>query len=318
MNRLPPFDTLIAFEATARLGGMTQAANELRVTQSAVSHRIRRLETFMGVPLFLRQSSGLSLTPAGQALLKGLADVLTDIADLKGQCVAATAPERLSIGVGSALADHWLVRRLPDFRRRHPEIAIELTIVENEAPERMADCDVRILWVDVSAAKASSTQRQLFQEHVFPVCHPSLVPAGHVPGDASLLLKLPLLHKRTPGYQSGEEWLWESWFSRLGLQEKPKEAFRFASIGPAISAALEGAGAVMARSMLVLDALADGRLIRLMPERYDQLSRKVHVVRWPARLCGDLRVLAFASWLTETAEMDRASTRENARLESIA
>ena len=125
----------------------------------------------------------------------------------------------------------------------------------------------------------------------------------HDPVFASILARLPLLHKRSAG--QGEEWSWPTWFARLGLKGKPKEALRFTSIGPAIAAALTGAGAVLARTVLVHDALNDGRLVRLLPGREDQVSAKVHVVRWPARLTGDTRVRAFASWLVTAAQATR-------------
>ncbi|CAN0451433.1 unnamed protein product, partial [Phaeothamnion confervicola] len=179
MHRMPPFDALVAFESAARLGGMTRAASELGLTQSAISHRIRRLEDFMGTALFVRRNAGLALTAPGQALLDGFREVLEGAAELRTRCLSAVAPDRLRVGVGSALADNWLVRRLPDFRTRHPGVAIELAVVENEAPERIANLDLRILWVSASEARPSSTQRPLFREHVFPLCALSLLPKRH-------------------------------------------------------------------------------------------------------------------------------------------
>jgi DNA-binding transcriptional LysR family regulator len=115
MSRLPPFDALIAFEATARLGSMTRAATDLFLTQSAISHRIRRLETFMGVQLFERGTAGLIPSAPGQAILDRMPSVLDALAELRTRCLAAAAPMRLRVGVGAALADNWLVRRLPQF-----------------------------------------------------------------------------------------------------------------------------------------------------------------------------------------------------------
>ncbi len=198
-------DALIAFESVTRTGGMTAAARELGVTQSAVSHRIRRLEDFMEVELFQRSGRGLSLTPAGAALQDSVSKLLGAAAQLKARVTAAQAPGRLRLGVGSALADNWLVRRLPDFASRHPEVTLELMVVENEAPERRANLDVRILWVAASEARPTSTQRPLFREHVFPVCSPKLLPEGYQPGDPAILKKLPLLHKIVHGVASGAE-----------------------------------------------------------------------------------------------------------------
>src|SRR5207244_3902538 len=118
------------------------------------------------------------------------------------------------------------------FAARNPKIAIELVVAENEAPERSANLDLRILWVPAAEARASSIQRPLFREHVFPVCHPTLLPADFAPGDASVLTRVPLLHKHSPG--QGEEWSWQAWFARLKLRPKPKEALRFTSISPTI------------------------------------------------------------------------------------
>ncbi|MEC9345926.1 MAG: LysR substrate-binding domain-containing protein [Pseudomonadota bacterium] len=296
MYRLPPFDALVAFESVARLGGMTRAAGELGLTQSAVSHRIRRLEDFMGVALFDRHPSGLSLTSGGLALSRDVSELLSRASELRHRCSSAVAPERLRVGVYAALADNWLVRRLPAFAASHPDIRVELFTVENEVPERVAAADIRLGWVNLAEARASSTQRPLHRERVLAVCAPGLMPAGADPADPRLLTRLPLLHKYAPGSQ-GQEWFWQTWFDRLGLNTVPEERMRFTSIGPVIAAAVEGTGAALVRSMLVRDALADGRLVRLLTPEHDLLSTKVNVVRWPAWRVGDVRVRAFADWL---------------------
>ncbi len=255
----------------------------------------------MEVELFQRSGRGLSLTPAGAALQDSVSKLLGAAAQLKARVTAAQAPGRLRLGVGSALADNWLVRRLPDFASRHPEVTLELMVVENEAPERRANLDVRILWVAASEARPTSTQRPLFREHVFPVCSPKLLPEGYQPGDPAILKKLPLLHKIVPGVASGAEWSWHTWFDLLGINAEPKEALRFTSIGPVVSAAIEGAGVGLVRSMVANDALRDGRLVRVLDPERDLLSAKIHVVRWPARLIGSPHVAAFESWICSMA-----------------
>ncbi len=307
MNQYPPFDALLAFEAVARHKNMTLAADELGITQSAISHRVRRLETHMETQLLKRLNSGLELTPAGTAVLTGLKDVLEQLADMRARCLSITS-EQLKIGVGAALADHWLVRRLPEFTSRYPDIPIELITVENEAPERIGDLDLRILWRSLPESKSTSTQRQLFQENVFPVCHPSLLPDDFVPGNGTELLNLPLLYKGKPGYHADEEWSWPFWFKRLNLPGAPKITMTFSTIGPAITAALLGSGVVIARSILVSDALKEGRLVRILPPSCDQLSKKVHIARWPARLSSDDRIKQFTTWLDEKSEETQTNT----------
>jgi LysR family transcriptional regulator, glycine cleavage system transcriptional activator len=301
MRSLPPFDSLIAFETALRHRSMTLAASELGVTQSAVSHRLRRLEAFIGMPLLHRSSAGLRATPAGAALAAGLSELIEKLADLRARCRATAAPARLRVGIGAALADYWLVRRLPGFAARNPSIEVELAIVEGEAQARPPDVDIQVAWMPVASARATSTQRLLFQEQVFPVCHPRLLPQGQGLVGPTLLANLNLLHKGLSG-RSGAEWSWPVWFERLAIPGAPPAGgLRFGTIGTAIAAALEGAGVVLARSLLVNDALAEGRLVRVLSKRWDMPSTKAHVVRWPGALSNDERVRRFVDWLTSEA-----------------
>ncbi|MBN8944369.1 MAG: LysR family transcriptional regulator [Rhizobiales bacterium] len=301
MRALPPFDALVAFDTALRLRSMTLAAAELGITQSAISHRLRRLEGFVGAPLLNRSGAGLDATPAGTALAAGLAELLDGLADLRARCRRAIAPAGLRVGVGSALADYWLVRRLPGFAAAHPGIAIELAIVDSEAQARAPDVDVQVLWMPAGTARAASTQRLLFEEQVFPVCHPRLLPGGRTLADPADLAGLPLLHKGLAG-RTAAEWSWPVWFERLALSGAPPAALRFGTIGTAITAALQGAGAVLARSLLVHDALTEGRLVRVLPAAWDMPSSKAHIVRWPAALTGDPRVRDFVAWLAAEAD----------------
>ncbi len=195
MRGLPPFDALVAFEAVLRHGSMTLAAAELGVTQSAVSHRLRRLEAVVGTPLLRRLHPGLQPTAAGLALAEGFAEVLAGMASLRARCRAATGPERLQVGVGSAVAQYWLVRRLPAFMEAHPDTDVELVLLPNCDAVRAASLDVRLLWLPVTEARASSTRCLLPRETVFPVCRTDLLSREIARGDLTALLRLPLLHK---------------------------------------------------------------------------------------------------------------------------
>jgi LysR family transcriptional regulator, glycine cleavage system transcriptional activator len=297
MRNLPPFDGLVAFEATSRHRSMTRAASELGLTQSAVSHRLKRLETFMGSPLLDRRHGGLDLTPAGVALCDSLVKLLNDMEGLRAQSRASMRPKVLRIGAGQALSQYWLIRRLPRFAMSFPDIAIEIVDVNSGAQARAADVDLQILWLPGASARASSTQRPIFQESVFPVAAPELLPHGRPLEDVTALARLPILHKGPPGRNDGAEWSWPIWFERLGLSDRVPQGLRFDTIGMAIAAALDGAGVALARSLLAHDALEDGRLVRVLPRSCDVASSKIHVVRWPAVLAGDQRVLAFAHWI---------------------
>lgn len=301
MERLPPFDSLVAFEAVFRLGSMTAAAGELCLTQGAISHRIRRLEEFLGAKVFNRGGSSVELTAAGMALSQELSDIIHRVESLREKALAASSPSTLRVGIGSALADYWLVKRLLRFTDRHPEIEIELLVLENEAPETQRDLDIRILWTTSSQAYASPTQQPLFREHVFPVCSPCLLPPGFKTGDPQILATLPLLEKRLPGSNSGMEWSWKAWFDQLGLESLRTAGIRFTSIGSVIAATLQGTGVGLARSMLVCDAIAEGKLVRVLTPEQDRLSSKVHIVKWSNELSDSSSVKTFVRWLCEEA-----------------
>jgi LysR family glycine cleavage system transcriptional activator len=301
MLQLPPFDSLVAFEAALRLRSMTQAAAELGLTQSAVSHRIRRLEAFVGTALLHRRNAGISPTTAGEALVQELGPLLDELAGLKARCIAAVAPERLQLGVDCALAHNWLLRRLPHFTRQHPDVSIELVMADSAGSDKSAPFDLRLLWVPRAELRATMTQRPLLVESVFPVSRPSLLPPGFVVGDTSVLRHLPLVHKELAGRSSGPEWSWSAWLQRLALPPRPKQTLRFSSIGPAIAAAQEGAGVALARTLLVHDALVDGLLARVLPADWDMPCGKAYIMRWPRARIADPRVQQLVEWLSKQA-----------------
>jgi LysR family transcriptional regulator, glycine cleavage system transcriptional activator len=199
------------------------------------------------------------------------------------------------------------VRRLPGFATENPGIAVEFAIVESEIQPRAPDVDVQVTWQPVAMTRAASTQRLLFQEQVFPVCHPRLLPQGRSLLDPAALAGLPLLHKGPAGRAGGAEWSWPVWFERLGIGSRPPSGLRFGTIATAIAAALQGAGVVIARSLLVHDALAEGRLVRVLPASWDMPSSKAHIVRWPGALTGDERVGRFVDWLIAEAKATAAA-----------
>jgi LysR family transcriptional regulator, glycine cleavage system transcriptional activator len=302
MRPLPPFDGLVALDATLRHGSVTRAAEELGLTQSAVSHRLSKLEAFVGVPLLVRTPGGVAASPAGSAMATELGSLLDAIAALSTRGQAAVPKPALRIGVGAALAQHWLVPRLPAFTAAHPEIAVELIQFESEAGTRGQHLDLTIHWEWAERVRATSTQRVLMREKVFPVCHPSLLKDGRTLRDPRRLAAMPLLHKGRAGDDRGVEWSWSTWFDHLGLGRAPRALMRFDSIATTIAAALRGQGMILARTLLVADALAEGRLVRVLPGRWDMRSSKVQVVRWSGARSGEPRVRTFVRWAVACAE----------------
>jgi LysR family glycine cleavage system transcriptional activator len=294
MRRLPPFPELVAFEAVARHLSFTKAAAELAVTQSAVSHRVRRLEKYFGTQLLRRLNPGIVLTDAGAALVPELAATLNVLARL-----GKRRERRLRVAAASALCTWWLAGRLTKFMTRWPGVSVELLPIDNY-DSVIPEVDIRILWVGPDKDEPSATQVPLFSEHVFPVCSPRLLPHQRPLRERGALNSLTLLHKAT---QTHGEWSWSFWLDRLGVDDKRKRSseLRFADLGSMLSAAADGSGVTLARSLMAHDALRDGRLIVPIAGVEPMLSDKKHVARWRRDRANDPDIKAFVSWLVAEA-----------------
>ena len=295
MKRYPPFAPLVAFDAVARHRSFSRAGAELGLTQSAVSHRVRQLETWYGEALFRRTNPGVHLTTAGEALCRRVAGLLQELADLTP--LGGTKPIRLA--AGTALSTWWLARRLPYYAASNPAARVRLVPCDSAEALRTVAADLRILWVGEDDAAGRDDQRVLFRETVFPVCHPSLLPRGRPLAAPGQLAALPLLHKGDPE-QQGMEWNWPSWIGAAGVP--PRGCLHFDELGSALAAAAGRAGVALGRSLLVGDAIAEGRLARALPQRFDRRSSKVHVVQWQARRSKDRALRKLVDWLQVTAQ----------------
>jgi LysR family transcriptional regulator, glycine cleavage system transcriptional activator len=304
MRRLPPFPELVAFEAVARHLSFTRAAAELSVTQSAVSHRVRRLEKYFGMQLIRRLNPGIVLTDAGAALLPELAATLNVLERLGGH-----RERRLRVAAGSALCTWWLAGRLSGFMTQRPGVSVELVPIENDAAT-IPEVDVRILWVGAGDDAVSATQAPLFNEHIFPVCSPQLLPNKMPLRDHHVLGGMTLLHKAT--HATGE-WSWPVWLERLGVSTRRGSELRFADMGLTLSAAVDGAGVALSRSLLVHDALQSGRLMVAIAGLEPMVSTKKHVARWRKDKVGDPDINAFVAWLVAEAAKTMAATDELSR-----
>jgi LysR family transcriptional regulator, glycine cleavage system transcriptional activator len=297
-RRLPPFSPLVAFDAVARHRSFTRAADELGVTQSAVSHRVRRLEDFLGVQLLKRLNPGVALSDDGAKLQGELATLLDGIAGLEPSLRRRPDRKTLRLGAGSSLAAWWLVRRLRTFRALHSEIEIDFVPVESGTVDE-PPLDVRILWTTQAESSTTSLQASLFHERVFPVCAPSILPHGRPLSDPAALLDLPLIQK---AHTPLGEWSWPYWFRKLGLKRAEPRGFVLGDIGLCLTAAVEGAGVAIGRSLLVADAINDGRLVPVLATVPEVLSTKVHIARWSPDLVGDRNTQILVTWLAQAAE----------------
>jgi LysR family transcriptional regulator, glycine cleavage system transcriptional activator len=298
IRRLPPFSPLVAFDSVARNRSFTRAADELGVTQSAISHQIRRLEEFFGLQLLKRLHPGVALSDDGARLFEELAPLLDGIGGLEPGMRSRSGRRSLRLGAGSSLAAWWLVRRLRTFRALHPEIEIDFMPVESEAAVE-PPLDVRIFWTTQAQARATPVQAPLFRENIFPVCAPSLLPGGKPLPDPAALLDLPLIQK---GHTPMGEWSWAYWFGKLGLDRAVPRGLVLGDMGLCLTAAVEGGGVAIGRTLLVADAIDDGRLVPVLATTPEVLSTKVHVARWSDERIGDRDTQVLVSWLTQAAQ----------------
>jgi len=288
-RRLPPLGAVRAFEAAGRRLSFTKAAEELHVTQAAVSHQIRQLEAWLGLPLFRRGNRSVELTEPGRDYLAAASLALDLLAQATGRLVEREAGGQLAVSVLPSFAARWLVPRLGDFRERHPEIDVRIAASSDLVDFARDDVDLAIRygsggWPGLRAVR-------FLEEEIFPVCSPRLLQGARplrVPAD---LAQHVLLHD-----DSEEDW--RRWLVAAGV------AGVDATRGPVIDdssmvlqAAVDGQGVALTRSALAALDLAAGRLVR--PFDVSLRSRFAYWLVAPERAFERPKVKAFVDWVLE-------------------
>ncbi|MEX0759213.1 MAG: transcriptional regulator GcvA [Tistlia sp.] len=257
-DRLPPPNALVAFEAAARHLSFTSAAGELNVTRVAVSSQVKQLEEFLGTGLFLRLHRALRLTPAGEILGRRLSASLGDIAATVESIREDNRNQRLTITTSTGFVTYWLLPRISDFRRQHPDIDLRLLVSDSYLNLSSESVDVAVRygsggWQGVDA-------RPLVQERIFPVCSPGFLVEHGCFQRPEELLSQRLLHLDGP-YDA--ETRWATWFSAQGIDPVPPLGGLFLNTYTSlVQAALDGQGIALLGPPLLARALADGSLVR--------------------------------------------------------
>lgn len=296
--RLPSLDLLKGFEAAARLLSFTKAADELHLTQSAVSRQIQELEQQLGVPLFQRRHRALVLTEAGQQLFSAAAQVLSTMRAVTDRLRAQTGRRVLSVTTMTSFAALWLVPRLTGFAREHPGIDVRIA-----TDPRMSDLEREGLDVGIRYCTAESAGRgaiRLFGEQVFPVCSPKLAadPKRPLREPADLRRHILLQYDDPEGFAP---WLnWKSWLELVGVPDlRPAGSVLLSGYEQIIPAAIAGQGVALGRSPLVREPIAAGTLVAPF-SRMGESSRAYFVVV-SQNAAGREEVGNFLRWLKEEA-----------------
>jgi LysR family glycine cleavage system transcriptional activator len=285
--RLPSLNGLRAFEAVCRYMSFTKAAEELNVTQTAVSHQIRRLEAELGVGLFLRLNGGLALSEDGQAYLPGVRAAFQALRYSTEQLLESRDKSVLTISTLVSFASKWLLPRLPSFQQAFPAIDVRISASTERVDFRKDAIDAAIRYGrgDWKGLRADF----LMSDEVFPVCSPALAKTLCAPAD---LANHTLL--QVSGVTASD---WGAWLRAAGqplqLAEGPRMTFDLAMM--AVQAAVDGQGVCIGRSTYVEDDLRAGRLVAPFGLRLkDELG--FYLVT-PDETAESKKIVAFRTWL---------------------
>jgi LysR family transcriptional regulator, glycine cleavage system transcriptional activator len=210
MRKLPPLGSLRAFEAAARRMSFREAATELGVTPTAVSHQIRLLEDICGQPLFRRRPRPLALTDAGERLFPALRNGFDAFATTIASVSAGVGPRPLRVTSPNAFASRWLVPRLPKWREKHPNTPLEIIGTDAVLDLRAGDADVAIRYARRMPPELAA--QEIFRDTFFPICSPELLAKYTRQIErAADLLHYPLIHfdwmNRDPEAPTWRRWL---------------------------------------------------------------------------------------------------------------
>lgn len=298
--RLPPIAALRALEAAARHLNFTKAAEELNVTQSAISHQIRHLEDLWGLKLFDRPQRGLVLTRNGQALAPLVRSFLERLVQTLEILQSEETRTPLKVDMLQSFAVKWLVPRLRKFHDEYPEYDVWISTHDEAIDLAAQDVDVAIRLGHGSYPGLHATL--LLREYVFPVCAPGFLAKYGMPTTPADLIDYPLLLRMgDPAHPN-----WEDWFERAGHESVVLiEGTRFPDTNMALQAAMDGQGIALARSAHVGDDLSAGRLVKLFEVAYPS-SVAYHMV------CREgtedtPKIAAFREWLLAEADTVQAA-----------
>ena len=289
-KRLPPLNALRVFDAAARHLSFTRAADELFVTQAAVSHQIKSLEDFLGLKLFRRRNRSLLLTEEGQSYFQDIKEIFSQLTEATRKLQARSAKGALTVSLLPSFAIQWLVPRLTSFNSAYPGIDVRIQAVDRQEDKLADDVDVAIFygrgnWPGLRVEK-------LYAEYLLPVCHAALLTNDDLPGQ---LNRLPRIHRR----QNPDAWLLYARECGLAL-DNPAQGPRYDLHEMAIAAVLSQQGVALVPKMYVESELRAGTLVAPWPGS-PTLAKRFCLIK-PGGGEGELALQVFERWLqTEIA-----------------
>ncbi|MFT5024083.1 MAG: LysR family glycine cleavage system transcriptional activator, partial [Colwellia sp.] len=293
--RLPPLNALRAFEASARQLSFTRAAEELFVTQAAISHQIKSLEDFLGIKLFMRKNRALLLSEEGQAYYLDIKDVFNAINEATERLFARGEKGAITVSTQPSFAIQWLVPRLNAFYALHPDIDVRIKAVDQPENSLTGDVDVAIYfgrghWADIDA-------EQLQKEYLIPVCSPLLLQGKKPLDKVEDLINHTLLHDTSRRD-------WKRWFKQVNVKAtNVNHGPIFSHSAMVVQAAMHGQGVALAHSFLAKPDIDAGRLICPFEDVLE--SKNAYYVVCRDRQVDLGKIAAFREWVLDTVAQDQ-------------
>ena len=293
-----------AFEAVARHLNFRAAAEEMALTQSAVSRQIQSLEEEVGVPLFLRHTRAVELTSAGAQLLLAVQQSLPRIDGAVRQIRQSAGRKSVSLTTFASFASMWLIPRLEAFQRDNPEIDIRIDASDTAVDLDVADVDIALRYGPRETMMPGAVR--LFGETLTPVASPWLIKSNPPIRNPADIANFTLI-EAGDAHRTHLEWLtWRRWFEVNKLERaQPKRWLYFNYAYQMVQAALTGQGVVLARSSLIAESLANGDLVEVLPQQRLDSPMAYWLIVGPRNALRP-EITAVCDWL----EAQAATTRE--------
>lgn len=291
---LPSTALLSAFEAAARLGSITAAAQELNFTQSAVSRQIKALEEQLQARLFVRENQSIRITPAGEVYAREIGDALRRIRAASLHIRANPGGGTLNLAILPTFGSRWLAPRLPRFFALHPGVTLNMTTRLSYFDFKMESFDAAIhfgqpYWPEADLALLRS-------EEVLPVCSPQLKKRAHFRAPDELKKEV-LLHLST------RPDAWEQWFALHGASRGVVPGMLFDQFATIAQTTMSGVGVALLPTFLIRDELDSGRLVPAFDLPMPSAGR--YYLAWPPERALHPPLKAFREWLIAESALER-------------
>ena len=298
MRRLPPLNSIRAFEATARHLSFSKASEELNVTPSAVSQQVKVLEDYLNLKLFKRKNRMILLTDEAQICLPLLTESLDNMAQAIDMIREQSIDKPLTVTVSPTFASRWLMPRLSSFRNEYPDIDVRIDATNDIVDLVNDDIDVGIRF---GTGEYSGLEAEfLFSQNVIPVCSPKLL-------DGKVKLEKPedlknhtLLHAHGDYfYVESVQVDWEMWFATMGIENSnARHGLHFSQHNLLIEAAIRGQGVALVGDVVINDELKSRQLVKLFEDKDIPLNLSYYLIHSKIR-SNQPRIQAFRQWLLD-------------------